>query len=83
VSVRVFIQGTGPGTWQPPGHLVDVCWATMDCPGCGKGVSVGRRHHRVADDGTVTPSMVCPHAPCTFHEWIRLDGWEPLPPHEA
>jgi hypothetical protein len=29
----------------------------------------------VADDGTVSPSYVCPFPPCTFHLFVRLDGW--------
>jgi hypothetical protein len=33
--------------------------------------------HAVAADGTVTPSYVCPVGGCTFHEWVRLDGWDP------
>lgn len=36
--------------------------------------------HEIAEDGTVTPSVVCePHVsdgPCTFHDFIRLEGWE-------
>lgn len=32
--------------------------------------------HRIAGDGTVSPSVVCQHPGCSFHEFIRLDGWE-------
>lgn len=31
--------------------------------------------HRVADDGTVSPSYVCPVVGCGFHEFVRLVGW--------
>lgn len=48
--------------------------AIVRCPGCGKTSSLGPLH-TVADDGTVTPSFVCPHAPCPFHEWVRLLDW--------
>lgn len=33
--------------------------------------------HSIAADGTVTPSYVCPVAGCTFHDFVRLVGWEP------
>ena len=32
--------------------------------------------HRVAEDGTVTPSYVCPVDGCTFHDWVRLVGFD-------
>lgn len=35
------------------------------------------RVHTVAADGTVQPSYVCPVGGCTFHEWVRLEGWDP------
>jgi len=49
-------------------------WAELCCPGCGLVALLGS-NHVVADDGTVTPSDVCPHPPCTFHQNIRLDDW--------
>lgn len=62
-------------------------WAELCCPGCGR-VAMLAENHVVADDGTVTPSDVCPYdaahvqrhglageTGCTFHEFIRLDGW--------
>ena len=33
--------------------------------------------HTIAPDGSVSPSVVCPYPPCTFHQMVRLDGWEP------
>lgn len=35
----------------------------------------GTRGHDIAEDGTVTPSVVCPHAPCTWHVFVRLGDW--------
>jgi predicted RNA-binding Zn-ribbon protein involved in translation (DUF1610 family) len=49
------------------GHLVHFL-----CPKCGKSVAVSDRTHTIAEDGTVTPSMVCPHEGCCFHEFIRF-----------
>ncbi len=31
--------------------------------------------HSVSEDGTLSPSVVCPIAACKFHAYVRLDGW--------
>ena len=31
--------------------------------------------HGIAEDGAVFPSVVCTYPGCTFHEFIKLDGW--------
>jgi hypothetical protein len=49
-------------------------WAECACPICKK-VSMVGHNHTVADDGTVSPSYVCPFPPCTFHEFVQLDDW--------
>ncbi|HYE72624.1 MAG TPA: hypothetical protein VEF04_04800 [Blastocatellia bacterium] len=51
--------------------------AHMHCPTCGKQVAISAKTHSIADDGTVTPSMICPHD-CSFHEYIRLAEWAQL-----
>jgi len=33
--------------------------------------------HRVAKDGTVHPSYVCPVPKCSFHDYVQLEGWNP------
>jgi len=67
-----------PHTWYP------VPWSTgksavINCPQCGKSARLGQGAdgHAIADDGTVTPSLICPHAPCPFHDHCRLEGWTP------
>ena len=35
------------------------------------------RIHRIAPDGTVMPSYVCPSTGCSFHTFVRLIGWDP------
>lgn len=48
--------------------------AVAYCPKCGKkGYLNG---HEIADDGKVTPSLICPHTPCDFHDFVRLLGYE-------
>jgi hypothetical protein len=31
--------------------------------------------HTIAPDGTVSPSVVCDYKGCTFHEFIKLEGY--------
>jgi hypothetical protein len=46
--------------------------ASMTCPN-GHGLVL--RNHRIAPDGAVSPSVVCPNPQCDFHEFVRLEGW--------
>lgn len=52
-------------------------YVSIRCPTCGQSATL--RHpnggHTIAADGTVTPSVVCPYPPCTWHEWVRLGDW--------
>lgn len=43
---------------------------------CSNGHTATLSDHVIADDGTVSPSLVCPYAGCDFHEFVRLDGWK-------
>lgn len=66
--------------WTPFPGTVGVkrfIWATMVCPDCGKEFSIGTQVHAVNEFGVVSPSMICPFAPCAFHDFIRLRGWSP------
>lgn len=47
--------------------------ALMDCPRCGREGLLDL--HDIAPNGEVRPSVVCPHAGCDFHDFVRLDGW--------
>lgn len=39
----------------------------------------GLESHTISEDGTVSPSVVCPYDNgCTFHEYIKLVGWEDI-----
>jgi hypothetical protein len=78
-------EATDPqGCWGP--KVNGGCWhggrkddgtrtATIQCPLCGQVASMSQ--HTIEADGTVNPSAVCPYSGCTFHEWIRLEGWKP------
>lgn len=55
------------GTWKRSAGQVLVA-----CPDCG---SVAALDHEVSGDGAVRPSLVCPVEECSFHDFVRLEGW--------
>ena len=67
------------GRWRPwkqgppeaPAKLRDT--AAIQCPRCHCCFSVV--NHKIDARGNVSPSVVCPHKGCTFHEFVRLVGW--------
>lgn len=46
--------------------------AKMTCP---EGHGLTLRGHTISADGGAHPSVICPNAECSFHEFVRLDGW--------
>ncbi|SRR5258707_3292393 len=46
--------------------------ATMACPA---GHVLTLRIHTIKADGSVMPSVVCPVAGCSFHDYVRLADW--------
>ncbi len=61
-----------PLTWKPV-TSDGVQTATLVC---SKGHAGLIAEHEVAADGTVTPSVVCTQDGCTFHEFVKLAGWD-------
>ena len=61
-----------PGSWFPVRRENGERSAVLICPKCGRAAGLS---HRIAGDGAVSPSVVCPYEPCDFHEFIRLTGW--------
>lgn len=69
------------GEGSPPPSFWSACHpstvgrfkATVTCPA---GHISTLRSHSVASDGTVSPSLVCLHAGCGFHEFVRLSEWD-------
>lgn len=43
---------------------------------CSNGHAGSIANHEIASDGTVTPSVVCATENCSFHEFVKLVGWE-------
>jgi hypothetical protein len=62
------------GTWRYLRTIYNGLKATIICPMCGQYGSL--EDHSIAEDGAVTPSVVCPNENCSFHENILLDGWK-------
>lgn len=42
---------------------------------CSSGHVLTLRAHRIAPDGRVAPSVVCPMHGCAFHAYVRLEDW--------
>lgn len=58
-----------PGTWKEAGTS-----ASFTCPNCGQLAVL--TDHDISDNGEVSPSVVCPHDECTFHDRVTLVGWK-------
>jgi len=62
-----------PGQWRG-GIAGKEHTANVSCPKCGWIISLSR--HKILDDGSVVPSLVCPYESCTFHDYVKLEGWK-------
>ncbi len=49
---------------------------SLSCPACGKLGSL--KDHTIRADGSVYPSVVCPHETCGFHAYLTLRGWKDI-----
>ena len=69
-------SATERGTGMNPGEYEQSSAANafVCCPDCGNVASLSQ--HTVDPDGSVHPSLVCPHDGCKFHEWVILDEWQ-------
>jgi hypothetical protein len=61
------------GQWQRVAMEDGSATARISCPKCGY---IGLLDHEIADDGCVTPSIVCPNKDCDAHVGPAiLMGW--------
>lgn len=60
------------GRWQR-GSTGNEKTALISCPTCGNVSSLSQ--HTIDDLGRVTPSLMCPHGTCDFHDFVHLVGW--------
>lgn len=63
------------GRWDywPYDHP-NVIIATAACPQ-GHLASISPKVHTIANDGTLSPSYVCPRPGCSFHDFVKFEGW--------
>ena len=59
-------------TWSPLKTTSGGKSASFVCPNGHYGTLLD---HKIASDGRVTPSVAC--SECSFHEVMKLEGWEP------
>jgi hypothetical protein len=67
----------GAGEWNMITNVHDPKSPREPCIGCPICGCHARLNHTIDAKGIVTPSLVCPHKGCTFHEWGELEGWAP------
>lgn len=64
-----------PGTWRHWVYMKDQKTVAIICPSCQRALCLPT--HTVNSAGTVSPSVVCTHPGCTFHEFITLKDYSP------
>jgi hypothetical protein len=71
-------QPRAPLTWRKPSaanleHFPeDIVYATCSNGHTTRAIS---SVHSIAADGTMSPSYVCTIPWCTFHDFVRFEGW--------
>lgn len=70
-------EALSPGTWNKWFIRETGLYAVMFK--CTNGHIGTLMDHQITNDGTVSPSVVCPKDGCGYHEWIKLEGWTPVP----
>lgn len=63
----------GRDQWTKPTNPESPYKAKVYCPDCH--LTIGILFHEIASDGTVSPGLICPHTPCIFQDYVKLDGW--------
>lgn len=63
--------------WKVLGKTDHKLYVMLICPLCKKGMSIHRagEGHKISPEGIVSPSVVCPHKPCSWHTFIKLLDW--------
>lgn len=62
----------GGGSWAGCGQDLALCTCSN-----GHTLRMSATVHSIAPDGEVTPSYVCTVEGCSFHRWVRFEGWDP------
>lgn len=78
ITIKRAPEGEFPrGTWRAVLRDGERA-AAFACPKCDfrGGLGFGT-NHVIANNGIVSPSVVCDGAGCDFHEHVQLEGWQP------
>jgi len=71
-----FDDKFSPGTWklffQGPKKILT---SYFTCPKCERTLAL--KGHKINDDGSVIPVVVCPYTDCNFSDDIKLIDWDP------
>lgn len=77
-NVIIFKLKKGQGRWDTPAPLtwwpVTQDGKTIPIVVCGNG-HYAYLDHDIADDGVISPSLVCSEYGCDFHVFGKLEGW--------
>ena len=73
-SINLRERDMEPLSWFPV-RMPDRSWTASLA--CGEGHEGLINEHHIADDGVVSPSVVCTQNGCTWHEYVKLIGWPP------
>lgn len=80
-EIRSDYLAAKPGTWwKDSRNTIEWVLCLVCCPTCRRVSTVSSEVHSVSSGGVMSPSFVCRQntaagAPCTFHEFIQLEGW--------
>lgn len=61
--------------WVPTPKATNGVKAIVWCPDCN--LRIGIRGHEISETGELSPSLVCPHEGCNFHEYVQLRNYTP------
>lgn len=61
-----------PLTWRPV-RMPGARWSATVV--CAHGHNERIDEHEIANDGRVSPSVVCTENRCAWHEYVKLVGW--------
>lgn len=48
--------------------------ASSACPS-GHLATISPKIHTISADGALSPSYVCPRKDCSFHDFVKFEGW--------
>jgi len=72
---RHYGDGKPPRLQWKPSHPSTIARFKAEVT-CSQGHGITLRDHTIEADGRVVPSIVCKQPRCSYHEVVRLEGWD-------